>query len=140
MSKLEKQFEEDRALRNAALSVLKADVEHAKAALSGKAIASRVGTRVGDGAKDAFEIAKVHADDKRGILAALIGAVILWFVREPLLDILGLGSASDNTGEDSDMPNDDGEVLADQPDETDALDSDARDLDRAVPKMVSEDE
>ncbi|MEL7197035.1 MAG: hypothetical protein AAGL10_01865 [Pseudomonadota bacterium] len=101
MSKLEQQFIEDRALRNAALGVLKSDLEHAKNALSGKALASRVGSRVGDGAKDAFDIAKGHADDNRGILAALIGALLLWFTRAPLLEILGFGSASDNGSDDS---------------------------------------
>ncbi len=101
MSRLDQQFEEDRALRNAALSVLKTDVEHAKNALSGKAIAERVSSRVGDGAKDAIDIAKGHADDNRGILAALIGALLLWFAREPILEVFGLGSASANPDEDS---------------------------------------
>jgi len=67
-----------------------ADVEHARISISGKGIAARVGSRVGDGAKDVFEVAKVHADDKRGILAALIGAIVLFFAREPILEVLGI--------------------------------------------------
>ena len=96
MSGLDQQFKEDKALRDAALGVLKADIEHAKTSLTGKAIADRMGSRIGDGAKDVVEIAKGHADDNRGILAVLIGALLLWFVREPILDLLGFGSASEH--------------------------------------------
>ncbi|MGB3470121.1 MAG: hypothetical protein WBA51_04795 [Erythrobacter sp.] len=96
MSRLPDQFYQDRALRDAARTVLKADVEHARSTLSGKGIASRVGSRIGDGAKDVLEMAKVHAEDKRGIIAGLIAAVTLWFMREPLLEIFGLGSAAES--------------------------------------------
>lgn len=114
MSRLDQQFDEDRALRNAAFSVLKSDIEHAKEAFSGKAIAGRVSSRVGDGAKDVAQIAKGHADDNRGILAALIGALLLWLAREPILDVLGLGSASDNPDEDS-APEEHEELSANEP-------------------------
>lgn len=90
MTRLPQQFIEDRALRDAARDVFMADVEHARTSISGKGIAARVGSRVGDGAKDVFEVAKVHADDKRGILAALIGAIVLFFAREPILEVLGI--------------------------------------------------
>ncbi len=99
MSRLPPQFIEDRALRDAARDVFMADVEHARVSISGKGIAARVGSRVGDGAKDVFEVARVHADDKRGILAALIGAVVLFFAREPILEIFGITQPDE--GEDS---------------------------------------
>ena len=90
MSKLPQQFIEDRALRDAARDVFMADIQHARTSISGKGIAARVGSRVGDGAKDVFEVAKVHADDNRGILAALLGALVLFFAREPILEVLGI--------------------------------------------------
>ncbi|QUL38791.1 hypothetical protein [Erythrobacter sp. JK5] len=90
MTGLPEQFLEDRALRDAARQVLMADLAHAKASLSGKSIANRVGSRVGDGAKDVFEVARTHAEDNRGILAALIGAIVLFFAREPIFEILGI--------------------------------------------------
>lgn len=104
MTRLEQQFEEDRALRDAARYVLMADLAHAQASFSGKGIANRVGSRVGDGAKDVLEVAKGHADDHRGILAALIGAVILWFARAPILELLGFGSADQS--ESAEVPDD----------------------------------
>ncbi len=105
MPKLPPQFIEDRALRDAARDVFMADITHARTSLSGKGIAERVGSRVGDGAKDVFEVAKVHADDNRGILAALIGAIILFFARDPILEVFGV-TPSDDEGETSELEND----------------------------------
>jgi hypothetical protein len=90
MSKIGQRFIEDRALRDAARKVFMADLAHAKSSLSGAGLASRVAGRVGDGAKDVLEVAKVHADDNRGVLAGLTGALLLWIAREPILEILGL--------------------------------------------------
>nr|WP_298927677.1 hypothetical protein [uncultured Erythrobacter sp.] len=90
MSKLDRQFYEDRAMRDAAREVLMADIAHAKASLSGKSIAGRITGRIGDGAKDVFEVAKTQGEDNRGIIAVLLGALILWLTRGPILEILGL--------------------------------------------------
>ncbi|MEL6487747.1 MAG: hypothetical protein AAFQ13_11485 [Pseudomonadota bacterium] len=83
------EFLEDRALRDAARAVLIADIEHARTSLSGKAVAARVAGTIGDGAKDAIDVAKTHAHDNRGILAGLMAVLALWFAREPLLEIFG---------------------------------------------------
>ena len=91
MSDLEERLREDRELRDAARAVLMSDVEHLKSSLSAKEMFSRVGSRIGDGAVDVFETAKEQAADNRGIIAALIGAILLWLGREPILDALGLG-------------------------------------------------
>ena len=96
MSNLEQRLQEDRAMRDAAKAVLLADLEHAKASFSGKGLTERLTDRIGDGAKDVFEVAKEQADDNRGILAALIGAVLLWFGREPLLELLGFGEPEED--------------------------------------------
>jgi len=109
MTRLPQQFIEDRALRDAARDVFMADVEHARISISGKGIAARVGSRVGDGAKDVFEVAKVHADDKRGILAALIGAIVLFFAREPILEVLGIIEP----GDDEEVPEIETEIAED---------------------------
>lgn len=89
MSDLPAEFVEDRALRDAARAVLMADIEHARDSLSGKRVAARVAGTIGDGAKDAIDVAKTHAHDNRGILAGLIALLALWFAREPLLEMFG---------------------------------------------------
>ncbi|MEM6477193.1 MAG: hypothetical protein AAF687_13615 [Pseudomonadota bacterium] len=107
MTKLPDQFVEDRALRDAARSVFMADIKHARTTLSGTGIAKRVASRVGDGAKDVFEVAKVNADDNRGAIAAFIGALILFFAREPILEILGLApETGDEAGDETDADKD----------------------------------
>ncbi len=90
MSKLDKQFLEDRELRNAALAALKDDITHLKTGLSGKGLAERTVRRIGTGAKDALGDAGEAASDNRGIVAALFGAIALWFARGPILEGLGL--------------------------------------------------
>ncbi len=90
MSKLETRFEEDRALRDKARKVLLADIESARTDFSAKGIADRIGGRVGDGAKDVYEVAKIHTNDNRGIIAIVIGALLVWLGREPILEALGM--------------------------------------------------
>lgn len=90
MSRLEEQLREDRRLRDASKAVLMADLEHIKSSFSTKGMFSRMGSRIGDGAVDVFETAKEQAEDHRGIIAALIGAILLWLGREPILGALGL--------------------------------------------------
>lgn len=115
MSRLPEDFHQDRALRDAARGVLVADLEHAKATLSGKAIAGRVASRVGDGAKDVAEIAKVHAADNQGLLAGLLAIVALFLARGPIMEILGL----------AEFPDDDAQNKADtEPDDEASLDGD----------------
>lgn len=96
MSDLWQQFLEDRALRDAARANFLADLEHARTSLSGKGIAERVVDRIGEGARDVLEQASETAEDNRGILAVLIGAIVLWFARGPILGLLGLEEAEDD--------------------------------------------
>ncbi len=95
MTDLYQRFREDRRMRDAARIVFKADLEHARSSLSAKGVAERVGDRISEGAMDVFETAKIHSDDNRGIIAALIGAIFLWFGRGPILDLLGLSDTGD---------------------------------------------
>lgn len=106
MKPLPTRFIEDKALRDAAKAVLDADLALFKAGLAEKGIAGRlrdqitgkVRRRVVGGARDVLEQAKTQASDHPSALAVLIGAIILWFAREPLLGLLGLG---DDDPEDS---------------------------------------
>lgn len=94
MSKLERRLEQDRELRDSARAVLMADIDHARDSFSAKGVVTRVGSRIGDGAADVFETAKDQAGDNRGIIAALVGAILLWLGREPILEALGLSEPS----------------------------------------------
>ncbi len=86
MSKLDQQFREDRALRNSALAMFKADIEHVKTGLSGKSLAERTVSRVMAGAKDALETTGEKAGDSKGVLAVVVAAIAVWFAREPIME------------------------------------------------------
>ena len=100
MTDIDPRLAEDRALRNAALAVLKADIEHAKTTFAPKSIARRTGTRMKEGAEEVYDLAIDKADDNRGVIAVLIGALFLFLARQPILEILGLGDAFESEPDD----------------------------------------
>jgi len=85
--KLERQMQEDRALRSAARALVQADVEHLKSDFKGKSIGSRVADRMTEGAVDVFEEAVEVAEDNKGVLATLVAAAVLWFARNPVMSL-----------------------------------------------------
>lgn len=98
MSDLDRRMREDRALRDAARALFTADVAHVRNQLNGKSLSQRVIGRVGDGAKDVLEQAADTADNHRGTIALLLGAVALWFARHPLMALFDetFGDNDDN--------------------------------------------
>lgn len=94
MTRLPDRFIEDRALRDAARAVLTEDIERLRSALDQEGIASRVSTgvtstistRIRTGAQDFLAEVRAQAGDRKGIIALVIGAIILWFARGPILD------------------------------------------------------
>lgn len=84
---LERRLREDRALRNAAWALFEADIAHLRASLAGKSISSRIVDRIGEGASDVLDGAMEVADNNKGVIATLIAAIVLWFARNPLIDL-----------------------------------------------------
>lgn len=122
MTRLPQRFIEDRAMRDAARAVLAEDIEHLRASLSEQGIAARVtsgvtGTitaRIRTGARDVLAQAKAQAGDHKGVLAILIGAIILWLARGPILDWIDEWAAADLDDEpDPDLPAPDNEAQGD---------------------------
>ena len=117
MSKaIELEMAEDKALRDAALALVKADIEHLKADMRAKGIGERALDRVSEGAVDVYEEARELAGSNKGIFATLIAALFVWFARHPLLEWLGLEDSDEedqpglfdrftNDGADSDDDN-----------------------------------
>lgn len=81
-------LKEDRALRDAARALVDADVAHLKQDLSGKSIGERMIGGVGEGAKAVFQTAGETASNNRGVLAAIAGALVLWFAKNPIADLI----------------------------------------------------
>ena len=104
MTPLPDRFIEDRAMRDAARALLADDLARVRESLSEQGIASRVSSSVSTtitgrmraGARDVLAQARSQASDHKGVLALLIGAIILFLARGPILDWL---DDSEETGE-----------------------------------------
>ncbi|SHN49106.1 hypothetical protein [Erythrobacter sanguineus] len=117
MTALPPRFIEDRALRDAARAVLEDDVARLRASLGEQGVASRVSSSVGstitsrvrNGAGDVLEQARQRAGDNPGVLALLMGAIMLWLMRGPILALIDTDDGDDmieeNTGEDGPREN-----------------------------------
>jgi hypothetical protein len=94
MTRLPDRLIEDRALRDAARAVVAEDISRLRANLSEEGIASRVSSgvtstitgRISAGARDVLAQARAQAGDHKGVLALLVGALVLWFARGPIGD------------------------------------------------------
>ncbi len=78
---------EDRYLRDSARALVEADIEHLKSDFAHKGLAERAIDRVKEGATDLYEEAVDVADDNKGALAALVAAIVVWFARNPIMDL-----------------------------------------------------
>jgi hypothetical protein len=95
--KLAHQLAEDRALRDAALALFKADLRFIRNDLDQRGIGERVADRLGDSAKEFVDDAVDYAGDHKSVVTAAIAAVVLWFARAPILHALGeLFDSEDN--------------------------------------------
>lgn len=93
MNEAERQFAADRETRRAARSVFDARLAQVKADLAARSVGARVADKAkGDAAAVAQEALAVVKDSK-GIVAATVGALALWFLRAPI--IAGLSSLFD---------------------------------------------
>ncbi len=90
---------EDRYLRDSARALVEADFENLKADLDHKGLATRALDTFKEGAVDIYEEAVEMADDNKGALAALLAAVVVWFARNPILDLFGVGKDDDTDDE-----------------------------------------
>lgn len=91
---------EDRYLRDSARALVEADIEHLKADFTHKTLAERAMDRVVDVASDLYDEAIEMAEDNKGALAALVAAIVVWFARNPILELLGFAPEDPDHDED----------------------------------------
>ena len=105
MSDLEHRLAEDKALRDAALALFKADLGLVRADLDERGLGKRISDRVGESTMEMLDEAADFAEDNKGKVAAGIAAVILWFARGPILDAVGrlIGADEDEEPGDGDV-------------------------------------
>lgn len=100
MSALDDQLAEDRALRDAALALFKADLALVRADLAERGVGGRIADRIGDSALEVLDEAADFAEENKGKVAAGIAAIALWFARGPILDGLGALVGDDDDDDD----------------------------------------
>ena len=93
---LEQQLREDRATRDQAFALVKADIAHFKADYSEKGVGARAKERLLGGASEIYDDAAEVASDNRGIAAAVIAALLIWIARNPILNLLFGRNDEDN--------------------------------------------
>jgi len=115
MSKLDRQLEEDRALRNSARELFKNELAHVRREASAGAIGERIANRVGEKAEAASDAA-IEFTDRHGrtVTAAVLAAVssaALWIARRPIIDSLAglLGRREKDAGDEGDSESEDTE-------------------------------
>lgn len=87
---------EDKHLRDSARALVEADVEHIKADFANKGMAKRALFRLCENAGELYDEALDVADSNKGAVAAVFAALVVWFARNPLLDMVGLGIEQDD--------------------------------------------
>lgn len=107
MNGAEQRLAEDKALRDAALGLFKADLALVRADLAERGVGQRVADRLGEGAMDVLDDAVDYAEDNKGQIAAALAAVALWFARRPILGALGRLIGDDEEPADGDSRSDD---------------------------------
>jgi len=88
MNAIDRQLAEDRAMRDAAYRLFKADLDLVRGDLAARGVRQRVADRVGDAALDTMDDAVDYAQHHKGQVAAGISAILLFLFRGPLLDLL----------------------------------------------------
>jgi len=104
MSAIDRQLAEDRALRDAALRLFKADLDLVRGDLASRGVGQRAADRVGDAALDTMDEAVDYARDHKGQVAAGITAILLFLFRGPLLDALASLFGDDDGERDDEEP------------------------------------
>ena len=93
MSNAADRLAKDRTTREAALSAFNANLTQVRTDLEARGIGGRIADQVHMEVRAGIDEALAIADDNKGIVAATIAALALWFLRIPL--IAGLRSLLD---------------------------------------------
>lgn len=85
MTEVERRVIADRANRNAAQRVFSTRLERIKADVEARGIGSRVAGTVAEEVSGAVDAGLDAARERKGIVAGVAGALLLWIFRHPLI-------------------------------------------------------
>jgi len=86
-----------RALRDEARAAFDARLAGVKQDLEARSVGGRIADKAADEALQALDLARDVAAQNKGVIAGTVAALVLWFLRRPLLNGLdkALGALSD---------------------------------------------
>ncbi len=79
---------EDRATREAALQTFSANLAQVKADYEARGIGGRIADKASEEVRAGVDEALAIAEDNKGVVATTIAVLILWLLRNPLIDWL----------------------------------------------------
>ena len=104
MSDAADRLAKDRTTREAALTAFNANLAQVRTDLEARGIGGRIADQASMEVRAGIDEALAIADDNKGIVAATIAALALWFLRIPLIAGLRSLLADGKTGDDSNLP------------------------------------
>ncbi len=106
-------FETDRANRKAAWSLFEGRLTQVKHDLAARGIKDRIAGKAKDDALAIADEALAVAKDNKGLIAATVAALLAWFFRGPLIDMVA--SRRSQASVQPDPANDDFDELTEEP-------------------------
>lgn len=104
MSDAADRLAKDRTTRQAALSAFNANLAQVRTDLEARGIGGRIADQANMEVRAGINEALAIADDNKGIVAATIAALTLWFFRIPLIAGLRSLLADGKAGDDTNLP------------------------------------
>lgn len=83
-----KQLAEDRAVRSAAWDVFENDWAQIRSDLDARGVPGRIADTAGEQAREIFDTAIEVADENRTVVGGTVAALLLWLLRNPLIDLV----------------------------------------------------
>ena len=102
MSRLRRQLEEDRALRDSARAMFRKELDHVRQEVApqalGERVADSIGERVDAASDDTIGFVRKHGGAISAAGGAIASAVGLWFARKPLFSRIEAWLGEDESG------------------------------------------
>ena len=89
-----------RETRDAARGLFDARLGKVRGDLQARGVGGRIADKVGEEARDALDQALEVASESKGVIAGIVTALALWFLRHPIIawaeDLIASGEEKDN--------------------------------------------
>lgn len=96
----EQRLTEFRGLREDAWRIVKDDLARLQSDIADRGIAERIKDRVGEEAREVWDVTRDVATEHRGVVAATVAVLVAWLLRGPIGDAIAALFGKDNDDRD----------------------------------------